>query len=798
MPNNQPMIHHFFNPVMRRLGRLSCVTLVICLTASPVMVMAQQNRPGQRPGAGKQPARANPPAAASERAPAEAPAEAPAYAPEAASDSDVAAERLVKSAEDLLLAREYDRGVRMLETVIERFPDSPVRFKAYLALGRHFVNIHRENDALKFLRYVQVLEKPDEPLRGDAQETFLEAIYLMGIGHYQLGQYAAAFPLLRKITRDYPNTVWANQAYYYIGMSHFMQGKWQQAIDALSLVGTFVDPVSPTTQYVEAGRRLYIKVEDPDLPILNRLGQEITVTVQTSSGDKEIVHCVPLAGKGELQIGSIPTEVGAAKPGDNVLQVVAGDVITTTYLDNNTQDGEKDLPRTAAVRVVSTGSLEFTLGTFESKAPAAFLGQPLFILLQDADLDVSEKADTVQIKVISRYRDREAEDLARDQLSDLERMMAAGEEIRRYTNRDEVVVTLTELGEGAVVRSGRFAGRVQLLAEQAGQPASADDAVLMAVTGDEVIATYVDELHIAGDSAREVTASLTVAGEIENRPMATQYVVADPVVRARKNLVEATAYLELARIFKSMGLNAGAAERCDLGLAQIEDVIRSREQIPNPLTEEAFQLKWNLEIVKEDFEAAITTCQLFNRLFPDSPIVDQALLGIGRIHQERGDWARALAVFQRVLALPQSLAKAEAQFRIAETVEAQGLAASPPNQFAAIPHYKQVAERYPDSQFAGEALGKLIDYHVLTKDYAQAEDLLNQIFQDHPDAQFLDAMLLKWVVVAYNMGNFQKAQEKCSQLLFEYPESPFAERAKGLLPRIEERIRDAAGQASAS
>ena len=53
--------------------------------------------------------------------------------------------------------------------------------------------------------------------------------------------YAAAFPILRKITTNYPNTSWANQAYFYIGMSHYRMGNWNKAIDSLSLVGTEVD-----------------------------------------------------------------------------------------------------------------------------------------------------------------------------------------------------------------------------------------------------------------------------------------------------------------------------------------------------------------------------------------------------------------------------------------------------------------------------------------------------------------------------------------------------------------------------
>ena len=82
-----------------------------------------------------------------------------------------------------------------------------------------------------------------------------------------------------------------------------------------------------------------------------------------------------------------------------------------------------------------------------------------------------------------------------------------------------------------------------------------------------------------------------------------------------------------------------------------------------------------------------------------------------------------------------------------------------------------------------------MDYHVEMRDFAQAGELLAQIFKDHPDASFLDAMLLKWVLVAYGSGDYAKARDKCAQLLFEYPGSPYADKAKQILPKIEAKLK---------
>jgi TolA-binding protein len=706
----------------------------------------------------------------------------------AAEGTNYAAFQLLRKGEELLEAGEHDRGTKILETIIEQYPADPIRFKAYLALGKHALSRSEQMEAIGHLRNLKSLEVPGVEMDADTRELFLEGLYLQGVAFFQTRQYAQSFPLLRRITNDFPNTVWANQSYYYIGMCHFAQGNWNKAIEALGLVGTFVDEAAGAVEYVEAGRRFYVKIEDTDLPVLAALGQEVKVTITTSSGDSETVALVPLPGDGHASIGSVPTALGIARPDDGVLQVRGGDTITTTYVDGNTLDGLQDIPRSREVQVVGTAVLTFTRGDFESQADAAFPGQPLFVVLGDADLDVSPQADEAKVRIMSRFKEEtDADEPTGIQAGiDIERILRTEEEAWRI--RDEITLTVRELraagadGADAPVHSGRFAGLVSIGAFVEDQPVDQADDVLTAAVGDEIVATFLDERHIGGTTPRTASATIVVAAEIDSSPRAVQYEVTDPVIAAKKNLVEAEAFLELGRIFKSMGLVKGAGEKVAEGLARVEPIIRQSSAIPRSLTEEAFRTKWDLHLVADEFDAAIRTCEIFNKLFPESPFVDVALLQIGRVKEEKKRPDEAIAIYRRVLALPVSQAKAEAQYRIARATERLG---SPGAAEQAIVQYKLCAERYPDSPFAGESLGKLVDYHIDKRDYAAANDLLGQIFQDYPDAQFLDSMLLKWVMVAYRAGDRRKAYEKCSQLIFEYPESPFAEKARAILPKLE-------------
>ncbi|MBM4142030.1 MAG: outer membrane protein assembly factor BamD [Lentisphaerae bacterium] len=710
------------------------------------------------------------------------------------------ARRLFERGMDLMRAKEADRAVRIFESILEQYPNTVTVYPASLELGRHYLEIRDQAKAVSMLSKLKALEKPDKKPTGEEREWFLEALYLAGVAHFQTRRFSEAFPVLRKITSDYSGTVWANQAYYYIGMCHFVQRNWSKAIDALNMVGAFMDPESATAEYMEAGRRFYLRVEDRDIPILLKLGKPTRIFVTTSRGDREEVDSIPLTADGTV-IGSLPTAIGAPRPGDGTLQVVSGDEILSTYLDDTTAEGVREMARTSTVTVVSSGAVAFKLGDYESDAAAAYLGQPCFALLHDADLDVSDESDKAQLTAISRYKqESESEDV----------LTRPAEEEVIYVTRDQVRFEVHELGTNAPLRTGRFGGKFKVGMLSSGEVPNQDDDILSCEQGDEIVVTYVDTLNIEGPVARTTSATLPVLGQLDSRPRASQDVVFDPVVRSKKNVVEATAYLELARIFRSMGLVKGAGEKALLGLERSQEVVRMTEGVPPEVHQQAYKLTWELHIASDDFANAMAVCKAFNQLYPDSPLVDEALIGMGNIHMENRKYADAISTYRQVLALEISQAKGEAHYRLGEAIEAAGEEAAKDAQKSggketrnmaraqAIQEYKLCAERYPDSPFAPQAIAKVVDYYVDSQDFVQAGVLLDQVFTDYPDAPFLDSMYLKWTLVAYQSGDYSKARDKCAQLISEYPESPYAAKAKEILPRIQAKLAGASGTAPSS
>ncbi|MFM8951992.1 MAG: tetratricopeptide repeat protein, partial [Planctomycetaceae bacterium] len=278
---------------------------------------------------------------------AQAPATPAPERPKAAADVDRDAKRLYDQAVELLDMKQHERGLGMLQTVARDHQGTTVAHMAHMAMGKHHLEQRQYPEALNhFLLLARLLEpKPGAVQPPQEQELHREALFNAGLAHYEAGQYAACFPLFRRVTEVAQKTPWANKAYFYIGMSHYQLKNWNKAIDSLSLVGTEVEEADGDDPEklgrIEIGERFYAKIADADIPIMRRLGQPVKARVQVASGDDETIEGAPVPGKDNEMLASAPTALGLPKPGDGVIQMVGGDVLTVTYVDDSTVDGQK-------------------------------------------------------------------------------------------------------------------------------------------------------------------------------------------------------------------------------------------------------------------------------------------------------------------------------------------------------------------------------------------------------------------------------------------------------------------------
>jgi TolA-binding protein len=718
---------------------------------------------------------------------------------------DRRAKHLYDKAIELMEYKQYERGLAMLNTVIRDNQGTLLAHQAHMAMGRHHLDQHKTQEALThFLLLSRVLTPtPGEKQSPEVEELYRESLFQTGFAYYQAGQYTSAFPMFRRLTEVAGKSQWANQAYFYIGMSHYNLKSWNKAIDALALVGTEIEDSDDDLGAIEIGQRFYSKITDADIPVLRKLGKEVKAQVKVSSGDSEILVGVPVAGKKDEMLTSAPTKIGAPIPNDGIIQLHGGDTLTVSYLDDSTLDGQKGVERSGKVRAVSTGTVGFYLGDFSTPAYLAFPGQPQALMLNDADLDTSDKAEQVKVTVKSMYKVATS-DAAEEEMDDLLDIFAVqDEEADKWKERDSIEVTLVETGEGPAIRSGNFRSKVVLAALETDSTPNAGDAVLHCDELDELVVTYTDSVHVYGNDSRESTARIKVTGSVNSGVTADQYVVFEAVLKARKSSVEAEALKGLGAIYKDMGLDNRAGQRADEALSKLDPIILDRQKIPGDLVERAFQLKWESELLKDDFDGATATCMAFNRLYPQSVLADQALMTLSRGLAEKGEYLRAIDGYQRVLRLENPISAAEAQFRMGEVYAAKakadnkeghgskwgdsglGKSALQRAMGPAIAAYRKTYQTYPESAYASDALGRVVRHYVESEDYAQAASLLDQIFADFPDTGFLDEMLMLWAKVAYRMQDEEMAKAKLRQLVFEYPSSKHVAEARKKLAALE-------------
>lgn len=696
--------------------------------------------------------------------------------------ADYKANDMLNKGIEMIQAGQTERGSKLIASIPDNFPNSKVRFKAYLAMGQYLRTTRQFDLAIR--QFAKVADSQDP-----AEQA--EALYQTGICYYDLSDFNSAFVALRRVTNEHAWSVFANEAYYYIGQCHFKLGRWSKAIEALEMVGTSVEPNRDTQILAEAGQRLYIKVRDQDLVILRTTSQTTTADVTTASGDSEKVTLTPLGQTGEYYIGSIQTVPAAPKPGDGLLQISGGDQVTIRYNDENTQDGHLNEPRTAQVRMVSTASVGFTDGAYQSYASGIFADNPAFIRVKDLDRDTTDNRDSLSVRVHSQYKAQRDEPAERTGV-DLD-------DEPQWITRDSITLQLTEKDPRGGIFTATFTPRLAKRSDEI----DTSDTTLSVMQGDDIIVTYEDQTHALAGGPRTISyPAKVVLGQIQDVKI-IQQVVDSVDLKARKDLIEARVFLRLGEIFKDVGLVQKANEKADEGLYRVNDVIAtsSRASLDRELIEEAFSIKWDLLLVQDRLKEAIDVCQTLTRLFPDSTLVDRALLKIGLARMAGDTPYEAISIFNAVLRLPKSDLKAEAQYRIGEVMEKAAIEDAAkrkgtPILTNALRAYRTCAETYPGSPFAGDALDKITNYYITAGDYPRAIALMERIVSEYPDAGFLDRVLLKWVIASYRTGDYTSARRRAMQLISEYPKSASADKARDFLETINRKTASDAAQSA--
>ncbi|MDX1947007.1 MAG: tetratricopeptide repeat protein [Pirellulaceae bacterium] len=731
---------------------------------------------------------------------------------------DRAAKKLLEAGDARLEADEAAKAVEIWKSVIERYPRSKHRFDAHLKLGGYYLDRDRAYDRAR----VHFEAAAAEDNRSEEQRA--EATLKLGVCYFHARNYGKCFQVLRDVIEKFPVSPQVNEAYYYIGLGHFQQGHYSRAISALEKVGTTLTADAGSAEKLEAGKRLFVKIEDADLAVLEP-DQTIDILCRSSGGDEETLKCYPVGRNVRLVLGSVVSRLGKPVPGNGTLEVKGGDKVEVRYTDEHTAEKKLKVPVLKEVAVVGNALVAITDGAFAETVNGTVLGKSVNLRITDPDRDVSDAADQIKA-LVEVYRLKTDEELETETIARTKENPKAADdlteepEIDRWKFVDRVEVTLTEAKvQAAISERPKAAGDDPAAAEPAAptpaptaspatateQPADdgslhtgvfqatvplvkidaavAGDDTLQALPADQVRLIYVDEIH-AKEGTRQVQA---VARALEGNiggVRVTKAEISDQELRIQTQLKTADALTQIGNRYKEFGLKEKAQEKYEQALDVCEEVAADARKLGGALLEQTYVQLWNIYFAMDRLPLAAAMCERLQREFPNSGFVDDALLQLAEVAKKAGDLQRAIGIFSRLASMQTSQLRGEAQFGVAECYELQALgtkqspAAAAQLQDRAFQEFKRVYDEFPDSGRVGEAVAKMANYYYVQKDYARAIDTFETVLANQPDAKFLDVILFNYGRCLYRMERRAEARQRFDQLISEFPESPLAADAK--------------------
>lgn len=742
---------------------------------------------------------------------------------------DRAAAKLLEAGDARFDADEPLKAVEVWESVIERYPRSKVRFTAHMRLGNYLLDRERAFDrARTHFEAAAIDVNTDEEQRA-------EATLKMGVCFYEARNYGKCFTVMRDVVEKFPVTPQVNSAYYYIGLGHFQLGHFSRAIDALEKVGTTLSGASGQLEKVEAGKRLFIKIDDADLAALEA-GRTVKVTIETTAGDKETIECHPVGRNVRVVLGSVLTALGKPVAGNGQIEVKGDDQVRVIYTDEHTGDRQFNRPVNKQIPVVGNAVVQITDGAFSETLRGVVLDKPVNLQIIDSDYDLTDEADTIKAYV-EVLREKSPEEIEAEALKNPTAATLATDDDKskpqfKVLDRVEVVFTEAKIqralpllpkseeeaakegdastapaantpasdkpatnGDGeksapgesgttavavddGTIHSGVFRASVDLAKTDEVVEA---DKILQAQPGDVLQVTYLDRRH-TGEQEKTVIAQAKVIEGNLGGVRVTRAQISDQELRIATQLKTASALTNIGNRYKEFGLKKNAASKYEQALHTCEEIMNDARKLGGRMLEDTYVQLWQIYYEMDKLELAAAMCQRLQREFPNSGFVDDALLQMADVVRKQGSIQRAIGLYTQLVNMQTSQLRGEAQFGIAECYEemAKATEGQGSSQYfdRAFQEYKKVYDAFPDSGRVGEAVAKMANYYYQQKDYARAIDIFETVLTNHPDAKFLDVILFNYGRCLYRMERKGDARKQFDQLIAEFPESPLATDAK--------------------
>ena len=310
----------------------------------------------------------------------------------------------------------YDLARSECTSLINRFPTTAEAVDAQFRVGECFLQQKMYVDAAKVF---EKMAKSKDKLAASRGE------FLLGVLAQQRGDVDDAKARFRNVMDLAPSSDVADGILYRLSELYGQENRFRDELMLLRSIGLIG---SSAKQWHPPGLPLNIVIQDADLGV-SRGQSYVPVVVKTSNGDREVVRLESgSAGKGFFR-AELPTELGDAKPGDNILQVNGSDTITYDYPDDFKKQFTAIAPPRSNIRLAADAEFKISATEIKDEEEVNFEerlrlqrqqagkqaglefrqefrngnslkpGNNVYLQVKDGDRDVSKDADTLKVLV---------------------------------------------------------------------------------------------------------------------------------------------------------------------------------------------------------------------------------------------------------------------------------------------------------------------------------------------------------------------------------------------------------------
>jgi TolA-binding protein len=423
-----------------------------------------------------------------------------------------------------------------------------------------------------------------------------------------------------------------------------------------------------------------------------------------------------------------------------VLNVTGTDTINLRYKDESTPTDEETI-RSHTARLVVTGELSVTDREYEESVEQLHVGEKIFLRVFDADQDVSDERDSVEITLTTKLGEKET-------------------------------IKLIE----TTVHSGDFTGAFTLAANEnpVADNLKANDPIIETNFGDVISVTYNDQRSADSVDLLALTTEVPVVVGTNGLVAAFSKAFNDEELAVETKFRIAESYFELFKSHKEIGREEEQLVDLESGRRILQEVM---EDYPDPkYVPRISYLLGQFSQELGQWSQAITSYEVILQQYGDHTLAPDAQFKLAQCYEESGDFDAALEAYVTLAAtFPKSPLIASVMIRISDHFY------KAENYVIAAQVGEKFLEKFEGHEHAQRMAFRVGQAYYKNEEFVRAAESFDNFAKLFPEDS-LSADGLFWSGESYRMArNAQLAFRRYNRCRWDFPASEAAKFARGRL-----------------